>query len=172
MWRSGMKEEKHHHPTFWIEVHFCKLPFVCKGSLGAGAEDQYLMYYFLCQETEVIDPLCTWLMVYSLHYVKWNQLIFLFFLLCTRKSCRTTEREHDGQTYEAFPPLILHCCSAKLSAAGPSQRTFSGNPNPIPRGFMGEPTPGTVLCVWCGTASGRRGNAVIYTLISYSHLWF
>lgn len=104
----------------------------------------------------------------SLNETKW----FSFFLLCACKSCRTTERKHDCQTYEAFPPLILHCCSGKLSANGPSQRTFSGNPNSIPRGFMGKPTPGSVLCVWCGTASGRRGNAVIYTFISYSHLWF
>lgn len=166
-----MKEGKHCHSTAGQKLIFASYNLLAKGVLGAGAEDQDLMNYFSVKELKWsthFAPDWSFRVSITLNETNW----FSFFLLCTCKSCRTTERERDRQAYEAFPSLILHCCSGKLSATGPSQRTFNGNPNSIPRGFMGKPTPGSVLCVWCGTASGRRGNAVIYTFISYSHLWF
>lgn len=89
-----------------------------------------------------------------------------------REQGRVSSCSH--QTYRAFSlsdsavPLSQAFCRG---GARGQAKMANGNPSRFQRGLWARQRK-AVSSVWYGTASGRRGNALIYTFISYSHLWF
>lgn len=111
------------------------------GSLGAEGIDQCLIQYFLCQEAEIIDPLCG-LTDFSekLHYIQWNQL-FSSSLLARAVNQQQAWMGIILQPSNLvcfFPSPALQYCSAKPSA----EVDWEAKPENLPA-VISAPSSGT-----------------------------
>lgn len=140
-----------------------------------------MIRYFLCRQAEAIDPLCSPTEFLSNSPAQSETNWFIFFS-CVRtcKSCKTTESMKTHHPAVTKPRVLFSLSDFTMPLGqtfcrggfgGQDEEPSNSDLNPFQWGLGWD---GDRRCPLCphGTAGRRRANALLYTFISYAHLWF